>query len=326
MIKLQQIGVLAVACMLTGAAGAQVTGSGTADTIPIWTGTTVLGNSAIVQSSSGDVGIGLSNPSSKLDVKGSAKVRGIFKLPPMGTAKETSGFGSYPFDQVGSAFNSNVGVAVNQTFRWQVLPLENNTINPSAELSLGYASGSNPPAATGLTVLSNGFINFVSGQTFPGTGDGTVTSIGSGTGLIGGPITTSGTLAIDTTVVPRLTTSNTFTGNQTVNGNVNVVGGNISVGGSRALSCTRSCKAIGSISNGGTSLYSTGAVAAPAGYSLTGCSAYWASSTTCGTIVYPTTANITALDDGGGACHALGYNGSGSTIASCACVTACELP
>lgn len=119
----------------------------------------------------------------------------------------------------------------------------------------------------------------------------------------------------------------TFAAGQTVNGDLSVVaGGVISVGGSRALSCTRSCGAIGSVPNGSITYYGLGSVAAPAGYSLTGCSAYWASSATCGTIQYPATANITALDDGAGACHALGYNGSGSTLESCACVTACELP
>jgi hypothetical protein len=39
-----------------------------------------------------------------------------------------------------------------------------------------------------------------------------VTSVGSGPGLIGGPITTSGTLTIDTSVVPLLSGSNTFGG------------------------------------------------------------------------------------------------------------------
>lgn len=47
----------------------------------------------------------------------------------------------------------------------------------------------------------------------PGGGGGTVTSVGSGTGLTGGPITTSGTLSIDTAVVPQLgATTNAFTG------------------------------------------------------------------------------------------------------------------
>jgi hypothetical protein len=105
-----------------------------------------------------------------------------------------------------------------------------------------------------------------------------------------------------------------------------VAGGHISVGGSRVLSCTRSCGPIASIPPGGFSFYSTGAVASPAGYSLTGCSAYWASNGTCSVIQYPTAANIAPLDDGAGACHSLGYNGSGTALESCACVTACQLP
>ena len=49
-----------------------------------------------------------------------------------------------------------------------------------------------------------------------GGGSGTVTSITAGTGLTGGAITTSGTINIDTTVVPQLgATNNTFTGTQT---------------------------------------------------------------------------------------------------------------
>ena len=47
-------------------------------------------------------------------------------------------------------------------------------------------------------------------------GAGTVTSVGSGLGLAGGPITGSGTLAINPAVVPQLTaSSNTFTGSMT---------------------------------------------------------------------------------------------------------------
>lgn len=40
---------------------------------------------------------------------------------------------------------------------------------------------------------------------------GTVTSVGTGTGLTGGTITSTGTISIDTSVVPRLGSTNTFT-------------------------------------------------------------------------------------------------------------------
>jgi len=55
-------------------------------------------------------------------------------------------------------------------------------------------------------------------------GTGTVTSIATGLGLTGGPITGSGTLSINATVVPQLGASNTFTGNQTVIGTFGVTG------------------------------------------------------------------------------------------------------
>jgi hypothetical protein len=49
-----------------------------------------------------------------------------------------------------------------------------------------------------------------------GEGSGTVTSVGSGLGLTGGPITTAGTLSIDPTVVPQLgAANNMFIGNIT---------------------------------------------------------------------------------------------------------------
>jgi hypothetical protein len=47
---------------------------------------------------------------------------------------------------------------------------------------------------TAFALDNTGTVTFVAGQTFPGTG--TVTSVGSGAGLTGGPITHSGTLSI----------------------------------------------------------------------------------------------------------------------------------
>src|SRR5208282_621300 len=55
-------------------------------------------------------------------------------------------------------------------------------------------------------------------------GVGTVTSVGTGLGLLGGPIISAGTLTIDPTVVPQLAAANTFTGNQTITGNLSETG------------------------------------------------------------------------------------------------------
>jgi Chaperone of endosialidase len=141
-----------------------ITGSGTADFIPRFTGTTTIGNSNIFETVGANVGIGTTTPAAKLDVKGTQDVRDTLTLFPKTTHPVLSVHG------------------------------------------------------TAFAVNSTGVVTFVAGQTFPGTG--TVTSVGSGLGLKGGPITTSGTLSIDTSVVPQLGTSNSFTGNQAVNGTV----------------------------------------------------------------------------------------------------------
>jgi len=90
-----------------------------------------------------------------------------------------------------------------------------------------FASGGNPTLkvnGTGFSIGGEGMVNFVNGQTFPGTG--TVSFVGSGLGLTGGPITKSGTLSIDTSVVPRLSTSNNFTARQQLNNGM-LTGGTI---------------------------------------------------------------------------------------------------
>ena len=171
-----------------------------------------------------NVGIGNTAPGAKLDVSGGATVRGLLNLPATGTATATAGKNSQPIAWMASAFNSGTATAVNQIFRWQAEPAGNNTATTSGTLNLLYATGTATPAETGLKIASNGRITFAAGQTFPGTNNGTVTSVGTGLGLTGGPITSSGTLAINTAVVPQLNTANTFTGNQTVNGNLSATG------------------------------------------------------------------------------------------------------
>jgi hypothetical protein len=108
-------------------------------------------------------------------------------------------------------------------------------------VNLLFAQGSTTPVETGLKITSRGILNFASGQTFPGTGPGTIKGVTAGTGLSGGGtsgtvtlnntgllgltagtgIASSGgqtpTLGVDSTQVPFLTTANNFSSTQAVN-------------------------------------------------------------------------------------------------------------
>ena len=53
-----------------------VSGSGTANFVPLWTAPKALGNSVIFQSTIGDVGVGTTTPGSKLDVVGNINLSG----------------------------------------------------------------------------------------------------------------------------------------------------------------------------------------------------------------------------------------------------------
>jgi hypothetical protein len=59
----------------TASTGGGVTGTGTTNTVPLWTGATALGNSVITQSG-GSVGIGVPVPLQKLDVAGNVRASG----------------------------------------------------------------------------------------------------------------------------------------------------------------------------------------------------------------------------------------------------------
>lgn len=224
---------LAITASALSGVSPEVAGTGTADYIPLWTNSTgTLGDSALFQSGTGStakIGINTTTPASTLDVTGGGTIRGTLSLPPTGTATATAGKNSQPLNLSASAFNGSA--AVNQTFRWQAEPAGNDSAVPSGTLNLLFAEGTAAPTETGLHVASNGHITFATGQTFPGTGtgDGTVTSVGSGAGLKGGPITASGTLSIDTTKVPLLAANNTFTGTQTIH-NTTIISGTNSAG------------------------------------------------------------------------------------------------
>ena len=148
-----------------------LSGSGTLDFIPLWTpnGTT-LGNSILFQSSSSNIGIGTQSPGAKLDVAGSAKVRGPLLLPATAAATASSGKNSQPLNLAASAFNSGTAAAANQTFTWQAEPAGNNSTSPSGTLNLLFGANGGPATETGLHISSAGLFTFPAGQIFNGKG------------------------------------------------------------------------------------------------------------------------------------------------------------
>ncbi len=199
------------------------TTGGTVNTIPLFTTTTNIQNSVVTQTGSGataKIGIGTTTPATTLDVKGTATVRGNVSLPATGTATTTAGKNSQPITFTASVFNRSSTTPVNENFRWQAEPLGNNTTTATGSLNLLFAQGTGTFAETGLKLGHNGLITFAPGQTFPGTGKGTITGVTAGTDLTGGGTSGSVTLNLDTSKVPQLNASNTFTASQSVTGGI----------------------------------------------------------------------------------------------------------
>jgi hypothetical protein len=192
-------------------APAAVTGSGTTDFIPLWTSASNLGVSVISQSAGGTT-------------PASVSVNGALNLPNKAAATAKSGVNSYPFNLVASAFDSATSAPIDQSFQWQAEPAGSGTKMPSGTLNLLFGVGKSAPSETGLQIASNGLIAFAPGQTFPGTGGGTITDVAAGAALTGGGTSGKVTLNVDTTKVPLLSARNTFTGATNIfNGKVRAV-------------------------------------------------------------------------------------------------------
>ena len=145
-----------------------VTGTGTANYLPLWTGALTQGNSLIYQSASGLLGINTLTPSTTLDVNGTLAARADLREQTLNVATTASGQSSPYVEMIGSTYNSTAAASQPVTFAFREQPLLNNTATPTGGLYLLYGEGSSAltPTATGLSFNSNGTINFAPGQGF----------------------------------------------------------------------------------------------------------------------------------------------------------------
>jgi trimeric autotransporter adhesin len=184
--------------------------------------------SSILYDNGTEVGIGTTTPTAVLDVNGTglfsgalslnggATIGGTLELAPAGTATTATGYNSQILKLYSSAYNSASKAVVNPQFGWQARPTGNNSAAPSGTLNLLSSTNNAASAPTGFSFNLNGTINFAAGQTFPGTGDGTITGVTAGTDLTGGGTSGHVTLNLDTTKIPTLAAANSFTGTQTI--------------------------------------------------------------------------------------------------------------
>jgi hypothetical protein len=271
-----------------------VTGKGVVNFIPMWDTTSDIIDSIIFQKSS-QIGINTSAPAATLDVSGKTDVRDTLTLFPKSTDPTLLVSGtSFKVDSTGkvtfisgqtfpgtgtitgitTASGSGLsggGTSGTLSLKVPAAGITNAMLqNSKVTLNASTAGGLTVPGAMtlgstytiGLKACSANQVLQYSGTAWAcktlGTGTGTVTSVGSGAGLSGGPITTSGTLSIasagvtnamllhssltltpgtgltgagamslgnsyslniDTTKIPLLSSANTFTASQSFTGN-----------------------------------------------------------------------------------------------------------
>jgi hypothetical protein len=147
---------------------APVTSSGgTKGTIPMFTTSNNIENSALYYNSTG-LGIGRF-PAGMLDVNGNAIIRGSLDLSRSGDATTSTGYPSKPFFFQSSVYNNSAKVDLLPYFQVQSEPTGNNTASPGATMNFLYYSGVGGagPQETGLYFNPNGTIHFSPSQTFP---------------------------------------------------------------------------------------------------------------------------------------------------------------
>jgi trimeric autotransporter adhesin len=138
---------------------AQVTGSGTKGTVPVWAGTTELGNSVIIQNS-GNVGIGTKKPVAKLNVVTTSKTGAAI----YGNADATSGNASGVYGI--SASTAGFGVSgVATATSGQTNGVYGESHSPNGNGVFGNSAVIGGTAVQGYESATSGFSVGVLGQT-----------------------------------------------------------------------------------------------------------------------------------------------------------------
>jgi hypothetical protein len=292
-----------------------VTGKGTVDFIPMWDTASDIVDSVIFQKTS-EIGIGTTAPAATLDVNGKTDVRDTLTLFPKsndnalalsGSTFNISSLGKVTFvtgqtfpgagtitgitTATGSGLSGG-GTSGTLSLKVAAAGITNAMLADSKiTLNASTAGGLAVPGAMTLgstytiglkTCAANQVLQY-SGTVWgcASVGTGTVTSVSSGAGLTGGPITGAGTLSIatggvsnamlansslkispgtaltgggtvalggstslslDTTKVPLLTAANTFNANQTLNGTLTASSSGLTI---NATSTSTSDSAVG---------------------------------------------------------------------------------
>lgn len=252
-----------------------VTGVGTIDYIPMWNTTSDIIDSIIYQKTS-KIGINTITPATTLDVDGKTDVRDTLTLFPSGTDNTIAVSGTtfkvgstgavtfisgqtFPGTGVGTITGvttatgsglSGGGTTGTLALKVPAAGITNAMLaNSKVTLNATTAGGLTVPGAMtlgstytiGLKTCTTNQILQYSGTAWncsSPVGSGTVTSVASGSGLTGGPITTSGTLSIATAGVTNAMLAHS---SLTVSPGTGLTGGgSVSLGGTTTLNINTS--------------------------------------------------------------------------------------
>jgi len=163
-----------------------VHGSGTLNYLPIWTGTSTIGNSTLFEKS-GSLGIGTNAPATTLDVNGPATIRGNATITGALSASssltaKSAGFTGNSSSQILSVTQSGTGTGLSATTAATAATV--SAISGTATSTSGQAKGVN-----GTSLSDSGIGVYGYSGTFGGTGTSTgvfgISTSSAGTGVAG---------------------------------------------------------------------------------------------------------------------------------------------